>query len=399
MRRLTTIDGNSAACPLPLAELGFRDAARNEDATGLEVRFFRPMSGRMRSATIHSFGRTTPGLCYNTYRTPDVRGKFIISIPPIQNLSGAAGNMDFDQLHTFLEIVRLKSFSKAAQTCFRTQPAISAQVRQLEQELRADLFERFGSRISLTTAGKIFTEYAAQMLDLRRRAQDSIAELENNPRGELVIAANEATCIYLLPGVFSEYLRLFPAVQLQVDRNYGARVVEAVMENSADFGLTQLPVEEKRLQVVDVHRDEVRLIVPANHPLAGLQAITPRQVAEFHLLLPKTGKTRARLDQWLEPVEDELRISMELDSTEMMKRFVLAGLGLSFIAMSNCREELAAGKLKAIPLAPDPMVRRLGLIYRKDKALSKAALGFIQVVLDNVGDDSAGVPKPKVSAR
>ncbi len=107
--------------------------------------------------------------------------------------------MDFDQLHTFLEIVRLKSFSKAAQTCYRTQPAISAQVRQLEQELRTELFERFGSRISLTTAGKIFAEYAEQMLDLRRRAQDAIAELESNPRGELVIAANEATCIYVLP--------------------------------------------------------------------------------------------------------------------------------------------------------------------------------------------------------
>ena len=118
--------------------------------------------------------------------------------------------MDFDQLHTFLEIVRLKSFSKAAQTCYRTQPAISAQVRQLEQELRADLFERFGSRISLTTAGKIFAEYAEQMLDLRRRAQDAIAELETNPRGELVIAANEATCIYVLPKVFSEYRRQFP---------------------------------------------------------------------------------------------------------------------------------------------------------------------------------------------
>src|ERR1035438_673627 len=86
--------------------------------------------------------------------------------------------MDFDQLHTFLEIVRLKSFSKAAQTCYRTQPAISAQVRQLEQELRADLFERFGSRISLTTAGKIFAEYAEQMLDLRRRAQ----HIDLNPR-------------------------------------------------------------------------------------------------------------------------------------------------------------------------------------------------------------------------
>jgi DNA-binding transcriptional LysR family regulator len=84
---------------------------------------------------------------------------------------------------------------------------------------------------------------------------------------------------------------------------------------------------------------------------------------------------------------------MELDSTEMMKRFVVAGLGLSFLAVSNCREEVAAGKLRAVPLAPDPMFRRLGLIYRKDKALSKAALGFIQVVLDNVGDDSAGTTK------
>ncbi len=308
--------------------------------------------------------------------------------------------MDFDQLHTFLEIVRLKSFSKAAKTCYRTQPAISAQVRQLEQELRADLFERFGSRISLTTAGRIFAEYAEQMLELRRRAQDAIAELETNPRGELVIAANEATCIYVLPRVFTEYRRLFPAVQLQVNRSYGSHVVEAVMDNSADFGLTQLPVEEKRLQVVSMYSDEIRLIVPAQHPLAGRKTVSPHDLVESSLVLPQQGKTRTRLNEWLEPVEDELQISMELDSTEMMKRFVMAGMGVTFLAVSNCREEVAAGKLRAIPLAPEPMLRRLGLIYRKDKALSKAALGFIQVVLDNVGDDAEGVhKKPRVVGR
>ena len=305
--------------------------------------------------------------------------------------------MDFDQLHTFLEIVRLKSFSKAAQTCYRTQPAISAQVRQLELELRADLFERFGSRISLTTAGKIFAEYAENLLDLRRRVQDAIAELETNPRGELVIAANEATCIYVLPKVFSEYRHLFPAVQLQVLRSYGSRVVEAVMENSADFGLTQLPVEEKRLQVVNVDRDEIRLIVPSHHPLADRKMAAPQELLDYYLVLPKYGKTRTRLNEWLEVVEDDIRISMELDSTEMMKHFVIAGLGVSFVAVSNCREEIAAGKLRSIPLAPEPMMRRLGLIYRKDKALSKAALGFIQIVLDNVGEESGTAkekPKP-----
>ncbi len=308
--------------------------------------------------------------------------------------------MDFDQLHTFLEIVRLKSFSKAAQTCYRTQPAISAQVRQLEQELRADLFERFGSRISLTTAGRIFAEYAEQMLDLRRRAQDAIAELETNPRGELVIAANEATCIYVLPKVFSEYRHLFPAVQLQVNRSYGSHVLVAVMDNSADFGLTQLPVEEKRVQVVSIYTDEIRLIVPAGHPLGGRKSVSPQDLVEYDLVLPQQGKTRTRLNEWFELVEDEMRISMELDSTEMMKRFVLAGMGVSFLAVSNCREEVAAGKLRALPLAPEPMPRRLGLIYRKDKALSKAALGFIQVVLENVAGEAEEMGrKPKVLAR
>ncbi len=351
----------------------------------------------------HYRGRTGPEplLQYlpNTIRV----GKFIISIPPIHNLTDgvcgqagpAAGRggrlMDFDQLHTFLEIVRLKSFSKAAQTCYRTQPAISAQVRQLEQELRTELFERFGSRISLTTAGRIFAEYAEQMRDLRRRAQDAIAELEINPRGELVIAATEATCIYVLPNVFSQFQKQFPAVQLQVDRSYTTRVVEAVMDNSADFGLTQLPVEEKRLQVVTIHHDEIRLIVPAHHHLAERKSVTPEDLLDDPLLLPKQGKTRARLNEWLELVSDQIQISMELDSTEMMKRFVIAGLGLSFLAVSNSREEVASGKLCALPLAPEPMMRRLGLIYRKDKALSKAALGFIQVVQENVARE----PEPE----
>jgi DNA-binding transcriptional LysR family regulator len=308
--------------------------------------------------------------------------------------------MDLDQLHTFLEIVRLKSFSKAAQTCYRTQPAISAQVRQLEQELNTSLFERLGTRIALTTAGKIFAEYSEQILDLRRRAQDAINELERVPRGELVIAANEATCIYVLPIVFSEYKKQFPNVGLLVDRSYGVRVVQAVTDNLADFGITQLPVQEKKLQVVKIHSDEIKLLTPAGHPLAAQRQVTCRDLVGKPLLLPKSGTTRARLNVFLEPVEDQIAISMELDSTEMIKRFVMAGLGLSFLAASHCKEEIEAGKLSAVSLGPEPMIRRLGLIYRKDKALSKAALGFIEVTLDHVGEkysDPAPVRSPRAA--
>jgi len=289
--------------------------------------------------------------------------------------------MDLDQLHTFLEIVRLKSFSKAAQTCFRTQPAVSAQVRQLEQELNTSLFERLGAKIALTPAGRIFADYAEQILELRRRAQNAINELERVPRGELVIAANEATCIYVLPRVFSEFKKRFPNVQIMVDRAYSPRVVEAVIDNQADFGITQLPIKEKRLQIVKIHSDEIKVLLPPYHPLAARPHILASDLAGVPLLMPKAGTTRSRLTAWLEPVEDELRISMELDSTEMVKRFVMAGLGVGFLAGSHCREEVAAGRLVATPMGPDPMIRQIGLIYRKDKALSKAALGFIEVTL------------------
>jgi len=151
------------------------------------------------------------------------------------------------------------------------------------------------------------------------------------------------------------------------------------------------------LQVVSVHRDEIRLMAPAGHPLAERKSVLPQDVAEYFLILPQQGKTRTRLNAWLEPVEDVVRISMELDSTEMMKRFVMAGLGLGFVAASNCREEVAAGRLKAISLGPEPMTRLLGLIYRKDKALSKAALGFIQCVLEKVSEGTAGKPVPAVA--
>jgi DNA-binding transcriptional LysR family regulator len=301
--------------------------------------------------------------------------------------------MDLDQLHTFLEIVRLKSFSKAAQSCYRTQPAVSAQVRQLEQEMNAPLFARLGTKIALTPAGEIFAEYCEQILDLRRRAQDAINELERVPRGELVIAANEATCIYVLPWVFSEYKKRFPNVQILVDRAYGTRVVEAVLDNQADFGITQLPVTEKRLQVAKIHSDEIKALFPPGHSLANKDGILPQDLAGLPLLMPKAGQTRNRLNAWLEPVEDQVTISMELDSTEMLKRFAMAELGVGFVAGSYCREEVAGGRLAARCLGPEPMVRQIGLIYRKDKALSKAALGFIEVTMSHAVTEASAIPK------
>ena len=129
------------------------------------------------------------------------------------------------------------------------------------------------------------------------------------------------------PSVFAEFKKQFPNVQLLVDRSYGTRVVQAVIDNLADFGITQLPVQEKKLQVVKIHSDEIKLLVPAGHRLPLADRVLPQDLLGEQMLLPKTGTTRARLNVWLDSVQDELNISMELDSTEMIKRFVMADLG------------------------------------------------------------------------
>jgi len=290
--------------------------------------------------------------------------------------------MDLDQLHTFLEVVRLKSFSKAAQTCYRTQPAISAQIRQLEQELNARLFDRLGTKIELTPAGRIFAEYARQILELRREAQEKINELEHNPRGELVIAASEANCLYVLAGVLRTFKERFPNVQLQLERSHTDRVLEVVLDNRADFGVAQLPVADRRLQTVAFYRDQLCAVLPPGHLLAREPFVSPAHLKGAELLLPRYGRTRRLLDDWLEPVLEDITVSMELESTEMVKRFVEVGLGIGFLPASHCRYEVEAKRLITVPLGPEPVLRHLALVYRKDRPLSKAALGFIEAVLE-----------------
>src|SRR5207237_8492414 len=118
--------------------------------------------------------------------------------------------MDFDQLEIFLEVARLSSFSRAAEKRFRTQPAISSQIRALEEEVGARLLDRSGGRVSLTVAGKLFFKYAEEALEGRKAILNDIAETEHIPRGAIVVGANEATFLHILPAVFAQVKRHHP---------------------------------------------------------------------------------------------------------------------------------------------------------------------------------------------
>jgi LysR family transcriptional regulator, low CO2-responsive transcriptional regulator len=289
--------------------------------------------------------------------------------------------MDFDQLETFLEVARHASFSRAAEKRFRTQPAISSQIRALEEEVGARLFDRSGGRVALTSAGKVFQQYAEQTLEARKGMMVTLAELERIPRGEIVVGANEGTCLHILPEVFAEFKKLYPNVAVQISRLERAKILESVIDNSVDFGVVSTPVADKRLTVVNIHRDELVIIAPPGHPLSHRKQAGIADVAAFPLLLPKVGRTRDALEGLFYEHRLKPKVSMELDSSELLKRFVAADVGVGFIARSNVLEDVKAGVLAAVALADASLRRDLALVFRKDKALSRAALAFIEVAV------------------
>jgi LysR family transcriptional regulator, low CO2-responsive transcriptional regulator len=299
--------------------------------------------------------------------------------------------MDFDQLETFLEVAKLSSFSRAAERRFRTQPAISAQIRALEEEVGAKLLDRSGGKVAITAAGKVFQKYAEDTLEQRRVVLIALAEMHRVPRGEIVVAANEGTCLHILPEVFAEFKRQYPSVAVSVSRLEHSKILEAIIDNSCDFGVVSMPVPDKRLTVVPIHRDELVLITPPCHPLAKSRKVTMAEIAKFPLLLPKLGRTRDALEEIFHERHLKPTVSMELDSSELLKRFVAVGVGVGFIARSNVVEDLQAKVLAAVTLADATIQRNLALVFRKDKALSRAALAFIDIA---VKQKTAQTPVP-----
>ncbi|HWK30648.1 MAG TPA: LysR family transcriptional regulator [Terriglobales bacterium] len=290
--------------------------------------------------------------------------------------------MDFDQLNIFLEVARHSSFSRAAQKCFRTQPAISSSIKSLEDELGVKLFDRSGGRVSLTAPGKAFLNFAEELLDTKRRAMNAVVEMDRVPKGEIIVGANEGTCLHVLPEVFAHFKKQYPDVNVSVARSERTKIIEQVLENIVDFGIVSAPVEDPRLKVVTIHRDELVLITPPKHPLNRTNiAATLEEIAAYPLLLPKVGRTRDAIESAFDQQSLKTNISMELESSEVLKRFVAADVGIGFIARSNVNGDVKAKTLAAIPLDGVAIRRDLALIYRKDKALSRAAQAFIAIAV------------------
>ena len=292
--------------------------------------------------------------------------------------------MDFDQLTTFLEVAKQGNFSRAGEKVFRSQSAVSAQIRQLEQEYGTKLLNRSGKRVTLTPAGEVLFEYATRLLVLRGESQRAVADQDKVPRGVLAIGANEATCLYVLPHTFSEYRRRYPEVQISIYRNFSHKITERLQDGLIDVGVVTMPVKMSRVVVKRIFHDRVVLMTSPSHPLARLDSVSVEAIAEHPIILPKTGNTRRTMDRILRPYREKLRIAMELPSIAMIKSFVAVGMGVSLISQSFAEQEHLAGELRLIPISDLDLSRDLGLIYHQDRTLPRSAVAFIELVKTGV---------------
>lgn len=287
--------------------------------------------------------------------------------------------MDFEQLRTFQFICQLKSFSRCAEKLGVTQPAISAQIRSLETEVGARLFDREGGKITLTAAGRLFEPFAEHCLQCYSHILAGVSELYQSPRGELSVSSSEAASLYLLPSVFAHFRQQYNRVHLSIVRSERSRTIEAVISREVDFGIVSLPVQDTRLEVHSIHKDEVVLVAPPNHPLATRSVVKLDVILQYPLLMMKHGRLREKINHFFHIHDVRPRIAMELESSELLKRLILAGTGIGFLPQTNVQGDEAAGQLKTLKVEGMRVQRELALIYRKDKTLTRAAHAFLEV--------------------
>lgn len=288
--------------------------------------------------------------------------------------------MELFQIETFLTVAREGSFSRAAKKLYRTQPAISQTIRKLEVELGESLFDRSSREGILTDAGYLLLGYAEKLLNLRGEAVGALEELRQMHRGHLVIAANEFTCLYLLP-VLDCFRRRYPMIKVTVQRSLANRIPGDLLNHNAEMGVITFHPGDTSLRCITVYRDQLAFLVPPGHPLAGSTDVHIQQLAsEYFVAHNVPSRYREKVLEAFKRKRVPLNMDVELPTIEAIKKFVASGNGVALLPRMCVEAEVARGELVAITVRELKFERKLRLIHRKGAGLSHAGQAFLAVV-------------------
>jgi LysR family transcriptional regulator, transcriptional activator of the cysJI operon len=256
-------------------------------------------------------------------------------------------NLDNFRLVVFRAVAEQRSFRKAAEELYLTQPAVSLQIKALEEDIGVQLFDRTGARIALTKAGKVLLDYSRQANVLFVQAEHEIAALSGDQAGLLALGASTTIAQYLLPRMLGEFSRAHPRVHLSMISGNTEEIVEAVNQQKIALGLIEGPARSRDIKSEPFLKDELVLIVSAAHEWAELESIPCSEIATAPLLMREHGSgTRQVVEMALQRQGiklNSLRIVMELDSTEAIKSAVEAGLGVGFVSRWAIAKDLRLG--------------------------------------------------------
>lgn len=290
--------------------------------------------------------------------------------------------MDISQLEVFLSVAQEKSFSRAAEALHRTQPAVSQAIRRLEAELGEPLFDRSSKDGTLTAAGKVLFDFAQQMMNLRHHAHTAIRELRDLHRGKLTLSANEYTVMGLLP-LIPTFRARHPHIKIEVKRSLASRIPSEILGRDVEIGVVTFRPSDALISSIPVTTDELALIVAPDHPLAGKQTISVRELgAETFIAHNVPSPYRERVVKTFEKYRTPLNISMEMPTLEAIKRMVENKMGVALVPLLTAQTEIERGLLVGLTVKEMRLERKLHLIYRKGATLSHAAKAFLRVARD-----------------
>jgi DNA-binding transcriptional LysR family regulator len=279
------------------------------------------------------------------------------------------------RLQVFHTVARLLSFTKAAESLHMTQPAVTFQVRQLEEYFNTRLFDRTHNRISLTEAGKRVYEYADEIFDLYAKMENAVRDMTGEISGVLIIGASTTIAEYMLPSLLGDFKRKYPEINVHLKVSNSDGIVSMVENNDIDLGVVEAPVMNKNLVVENCRNDSLVAIVPPQHVLAGKQSVKLAELMEHAYIAREEGSgTREVIQEYLSNAgfkPADVNIAMELGSPEAIKGAVEAGMGVSIVSEVTIHKELQLGTLVALELEP-PLERPFSFVHQKQKFRQRA---------------------------
>jgi DNA-binding transcriptional LysR family regulator len=286
-------------------------------------------------------------------------------------------------MRVFAAVARNLSFTRAARELHLTQPAISQQVKLLEEDIGMPLFEQIGRKVHLAPAGVELLRYTEQAMELLRQASESLAAMRGLKRGVLKLGA-VSTAKYFAPSLLSAFTPAYPEVTIKFEVGNREEIIQQLAANEIDMVIMGRPPRELETVAEPFAKHPLVIIASPTHPLASKRRIRLSQLATEYFLIREEGSgTRASMERVFGEREVPFRVSMEVSSNETIKQAVMANMGLSFISSHTVGLELAAGKLVILDVVGLPIVRDWYVIHLRDKVLAPIPAAFRAFLLEH----------------